>query len=113
MAKTSQFDTFRQIGDVAPGLSSAGSTQGTATLCRGDHVTFTSVTAGQGGILDVGNAGDFRSVANHSASAELLVYPPVGGSFNGTGANTPIAVPANHAAMFIFVTSLAITLVVW
>lgn len=93
---------FQMTGDFASGLSSAGTTQATATICPADHVLFSTVTQGQGCILKAGNATDRRSVTNQSTSANLLVYPPVGAAINGKSANAPLTLPSNMAAMFYF-----------
>jgi len=102
------------VGDVATGLSSAGTTQATATLCTADNVSVTTVTAGQGVILATGNAFQMRSVGNHTSAAtgtSLLVYPPVGSAFNGQAANLALNLPAGRAAIFLFLSSTAINVV--
>jgi hypothetical protein len=83
---------------------SAGTTQATASVCVADHVLVPSVGAGEGVILKPANADEIRTVANGDATDSLLVYPPVGCSFNGSAANTALTLPAGRAAFFVFIT---------
>jgi len=83
---------------------SAGTTQATASVCVADHVLVPSVAAGEGVILNPGNGAEIRTIANGDATDSLLVYPPVGSSFNGTTANTALTLPAGRAAFFVFIT---------
>lgn len=100
---------FETQGDHASGLSSAGTTQATATTCPADHTLFSTVTEGQGCILKPGNKGERRSVTNQSATANLLVYPPVGASLNGKTANLPLTIPSNRACWFMFFSATTIS----
>lgn len=90
------------IGDT--GQTSSGTTQATARVCLTDHVIITDVSAsGAGVILKPANGGEAFSVGNGDSADTLLVYPPVGASFNNTAANTPLSLPPQRAAYFVFV----------
>lgn len=109
-----QFERMKILGNFKKGIASAGSALASATICPADHVTVTTVTEGQGVKLAPGNKAEFRTVANHSTTANLLVYPPTSsGAFNGATAGAAITVPSNHAAMFMFFDANVITAFVW
>lgn len=95
------------LGDVSASQTASGTTASDATTAVADHVQVPTVSAGQGVILKVGNAQDFRSVCN-SSSASLYVYPPSGAAFNGKAANAAIDLPAGACALFFFVSTLKI-----
>jgi len=102
----------RILGDAAETQAAAGSTSADATPMVADHVQVPSLSAGQGVILRAGNSLDFRSVANSSASTNLYIYPPSGAAFNGETADLPVDLPAGAAALFIFITSNKINVIV-
>lgn len=88
------------------GLTSAGTTQATATLVQLEYNEFTTVAASSGAVLPTSQqigglqAGDGIEVANMGANA-LLVYPPVGGKVNLLAVNTGFSVPSGKVAKFI------------
>lgn len=97
------------IGNAAQ--TAAGTTQATATALLADHVSVPSVASGAGVILNPANGGEVFSVANGDATDPLLIYPPVGSSFNGTTVNTALTLPAGRAALFIFISPTVINAV--
>ena len=75
--------------------TASGAAQATATLVASDINSFTSVVAGTGAIVpSQALPGDFYEISNWGANA-LLVYPAVGGIFNGLAANATVSVPIN------------------
>jgi len=101
---TSPLSLTSAIGIGNAAQTAAGTTQATAAVCVADHVTVTAVAAGDGVILKPANGGDLFCVANGDSTDSLLIYPPVGSSFNGTAANTALTLPAGRGALFIFIT---------
>lgn len=101
----------RIIGDVSIEQTASGTTQADATPMIADHVYVASVTAGEGIILKPGNSMEIRSVANGDASDNLYVYPPVGASFNGFSPDAPLDLSTRSAALFIFLTSTNISVI--
>lgn len=97
------------VGVGEGGQTSAGTTQATAAVLISDHVHVPSVASGSGVILNPANGGEMFSVGNGDASNALLVYPPVGASFNGAAANASLSLPAQGGAFFIFATPTKIT----
>ena len=74
--------------EVQSALTAAGTTQATAVAMEGDLNVITTGTTGQGGILSAyAIAGDDQVVYN-ATSADLRVYPPVGGNMNQLAANS-------------------------
>jgi hypothetical protein len=102
----------RILGDVSDAQTVAGTTQSDAATMLADHVQIASATAGQGVILKAGNTNDMRSVANCDSADSIFVYPPSGASFNGAAANAAVSLPARACALFIFVTSSKINVIV-
>lgn len=86
-------------GDVASGLTAAGSTQGTA-LVLNDVNEFTTTAASTGGILPVGSTvGDEVWVYNAGAST-LSIYGQTGESINSASANAAFSVATTKGAVF-------------
>lgn len=96
------------LGDYYGSQAAAGTTQATANTTLADHVMVTTVTAGAGVILHAGNADEERSVVNATSTDGLMVYPPVGGAFNGAAANAALELPARSGARFRFYNALTI-----
>jgi hypothetical protein len=83
--------------------TTSGTTQATAAPMVADHVSIPAAGSGEGIILPPANASDWFTIANEDASSDnILVYPPVGSAFNGKTADTPLNLPANAAALFVF-----------
>lgn len=101
---TSPLTLTTAVGIGDGGLAAAGTTQATATQLTADDVHLASVTSGAGVILRLANGGEKFSVGNGDATNSLLIYPPVGASFNGSTANTPLTLTPQRAAFFSFVT---------
>lgn len=78
-------------GTVANGLTALGTTQANALALGADINRFTTVAAGTGAVAPAMNGADNIQVFNGGANA-LLVYPPVGGTINGLGANAGYSV---------------------
>lgn len=102
----------RIVGDINAAQTAAGTTQADATSMIADHVHVPTVTAGTGIILKAGNSLDIRSVSNGDITNNLFVYPPVGASFNGFSANTAVDLSTRSAALFIFLTSTNISVII-
>ena len=76
-------------GSLSLTVTAAGATQATATaLSSATNVITTCTEAASGVILPVNQAGDTIVVCN-ATSANLRVYPPVGGTMNGGTVNVP------------------------
>ena len=88
-------------GTLDAAVAAAGTLQSDATLLAADFSLVTTVAAGSGVILPTLVATDDMVVANGSATASLLVYPPSGGKLNNATANLPLTLPSNRAARFI------------
>ena len=83
----------------ANGLTSAGTTQGTALAITNQTNEFTTVAASSGGILPSPEQGEFIFIANSGANA-LNVYPATGHSLNALAANAPFSLAAGKNAIF-------------
>lgn len=83
----------------ASGLTSAGTTQGTAQAITAQTNEFTTVAASSGGILPSPEQGEFIFVANSGANA-LNVYPASGHSINALAANAAFSLAAGKNAVF-------------
>ena len=91
--------------DVATGLTSAGTTQGTAYEATTAKAYFSTVGAGSGVVLDdQAAAGDEQMIYNGGANP-LLVYPPSGASIKPRGSNQAITLPVNTACIFYCISS--------
>ncbi len=88
---------------VAAGLSTAGTTQATATALASPTNVVSGVTAGQGVL--VGSTGVPRQEVINTGTVDLTVYPPIGGTFRGMSAGSPVTVPAGGSANFISIGS--------
>lgn len=81
-------------------VTAAGATQATATaLTSALNVVTTCTEAACGVLLPANDAGDSIVVCN-ATSANLRVYPPVGGAFNGGTANIPYTMAPNSSEEF-------------
>ena len=81
-------------GDVATGITAAGSTAGTATQLSAVYNAVTAVAAGAAGvILPATETGALCFVSNDDASGSdtLTVYPPTGSTIDGTTSVTIVA----------------------
>ena len=89
-------------GSVASGLTSAGTTQGTAfAMSIDDTQVFTTVGSGTGAIFaQTYGPNDSIVIINNGANA-LTVYPATGGMVNGGSANAGIAVPVGVLGLFV------------
>ncbi len=77
-------------GQIASGLTAAGTTQGTALLISADTNLFSTVGSGAGAVLYAGQSGDSCDVYNGGANA-LAIYPPSGSRFNQVAVNGSIS----------------------
>lgn len=87
------------VGDVANGLTAAGTTQANALKLAAVNNVVTTAAASTGVQLPSTAAGDGITVANLGANA-LLVYPIVGGSIQGAAVNAGFSVPTLKTAVF-------------
>lgn len=91
---------FSIVGSRSLTVTAAGATQGTATaLSSATNVITTCTEAACGVLLPVNDIGDSIVVCN-ATSANLRVYPPVGGAFNGGTANIPYTMAPNSTEEF-------------
>lgn len=87
-------------GSRATSVAAAGATQATATAVICSLNVVTTCTEGASGvILPVNEIADTILIVN-STSANLRVYPPVGGAFCGATANVPYTMAPNSAEEF-------------
>lgn len=87
------------VGDVANGLTAAGTTQANALKLAAVNNIVTTAAASTGVQLPATGTGDGIVVANLGANA-LLVYPVVGGTIQGAAANVGFSVPTLKTATF-------------
>lgn len=97
-------------GTVTGSISSAGTTQATATAVVDDINVVSTAAAGSGVIVrsDL-SPGDWQVVTN-STSNVLFVYPPVGGALNIGGllaktANQPLSLAPGRTAQILCLTN--------
>ncbi len=84
----------------APGLTATGNDQASALpVGPGCYCEFTTVGSGTGAILTAASLPARFVIANASATYDLLLYPPVGGSLNSASVNTPYAVGPGDVAV--------------
>jgi len=102
---TSPLSLRTAVGTATDSQTSSGTTQATAATLLADHAVVESVASGAGVILKPAHGGEAFSVANGDASDALLIYPPSGASFNGAAADTPLTLPPQRAAYFVFVSA--------
>lgn len=84
------------LGDIATGLTAAGSTQATALPITSSANIFGTVASGTGTILAQSDGA--RVVVRNGGANALLVYPPVGGYINGTQ-NGSLSIPTTKNAL--------------
>ena len=83
-------------GTVAPTVSAAGTTQGTATSLVASINVVTTAAASSGVILPSCEIGDEVEVCNFGANA-VTVYPDSGARVNALSANTGFLLATNTA----------------
>jgi hypothetical protein len=105
---TSHLSVDRAVGYGDNTVLPAGTTQATATTLPADHNFCPTVPASSGVILKSANAGALFTVGNGDAANTLCIYPPVGASINGSAANTPLCLPKQRAAYFVYVNATTI-----
>lgn len=88
-------------GTTANNLTALGTTQATALVLGADVNNVTTVAAGTGVIATPMNASDDILIHNAGANA-LLLYPPVGASINGLGANAGYSIATATPLCFMF-----------
>jgi len=95
-------------GDVATGITAAGSTQGTATALNAAVNLVSTVAAGANGvILPAAEISDQLYVYNDDGAGgdSLTVYPDSGSKINGGATNSGVSLAANTMMLFKKVTS--------
>lgn len=96
----SSLAAFAISGSRSLTVSAAGATQATATaLSSAVNVITTCTEAASGVLLPVNDICDSIIVCN-ATSANLRVYPPVGGNLNGGTTNVPFTMAPNSAEEF-------------
>ena len=83
-------------GDVAPTVSAAGTTQGTATALVAGINVVTTAAASSGVELANGEIGDQQEILNLGANP-LTVYPPTSAQINALAVNTGFLLSPNTA----------------
>jgi len=86
-------------------LVATGSTQGTAAAIASDTVDATSTGTGQGCILPGGCYRIHFWNNNAGGGNPIAVYPPTGGTIDGSTVNAPTTVGPQTSKMFLEVTS--------
>lgn len=89
---------------IAPTVTAAGTTQGTATALTADINFISTAPANSGVILYAGTKGDSQIVYNGGANP-VLVYPPTGSKINQVSANTGVVLPTNTFCEYFIVSS--------
>lgn len=92
------------IGGVAPTVSAAGTTQGTATSISAGINFVSTAAANSGVILPSCDVGDSLIVYNGGAN-QCIVYPDSGSSINGVATNSGTYLPIQTSIIFFRVTS--------
>ena len=96
-------DTARQTGTpLETQLIATGNSQQTAKLlfARGALHEFTTVPAGTGAILPVPQLPSGLILVQNSGANPLAIYPPVGGTINQGGVNSPFSLAAGTGGIF-------------
>lgn len=86
------------VGDMATGLTAAGSTQATALALTADHNKIGTAALNTGVLLR--KVAGMQTVYNGGANA-VSVYPPVGGTINSGAANAAFSVATTKTAAFL------------
>lgn len=94
------------LGDVATGLTGAGTTQADALALTANVNVIGTCAAGAGVLLPACEVGDFIEVFNQGANA-CLVYPPGAETINALSASAAFSVAAGKASSFRKVSSTA------
>ena len=79
--------------NINAAVTTAGTTQGTATSIVSDVAVVTTSTAGQGVILYNGVITDSQEIFNNTTNA-IYVYPPTGGRVNQVATNGGFVLPS-------------------
>ena len=85
------------MGDIASGLTAAGSTQATALVISADLNIFSTVAASTGAVLTSSDGA--RILVRNAGANALTVYAPVNGTMNGT-ANGSLSIGTTKNAAF-------------
>lgn len=88
------------LGSMSQTFTAAGTTQGTAATITTVFTNISTGTEGQGAILPSGLGVSDQCTIVNTTTADVYVYPPVGGKLNGATANLPICLPPNTAIDF-------------
>lgn len=100
---------FSISGSRSLTVTAAGATQATATaLTSAVNIITTCTEAASGVLLPVNDICDSIVVCN-ATSANLRVYPPVGGALAGATANQPYSMAPNSSEEFFQVSALNYT----
>lgn len=86
-------------GDVATGLTGAGTNQATGLALKAAVNVFGTVAASTGAVLASCEISDQQYVYNGGANA-LTVYPDSGSSINQLSANAGVSLAPNTAILF-------------
>ena len=92
------------IRSVATGISSAGSTQGTATALTKDINVVSAVAVGQGVVLPTAIAG-MVIIVNNTSATNLNVYPASGAAINNLATNAAYTHVAGGSLQYYAVSS--------
>lgn len=95
-------------GDIATGISAAGTTQVTATAITADRNYIGTAAASSGVILQSGEVGKTVLVYNGGANS-VNIYPPVGGAINTIATNSPMVLAVGKTAYFDYSSALVIS----
>lgn len=95
--------TWGEVGGLAPAVSAAGSTQGTATQLAAQFNNVTTVGSSQGVILAATLALP-QTVWNNGANT-LSVYPPSGAQINSLGTNTADTIATSSYKTYVMISS--------
>ena len=97
--------TVASMGDVATGLTAAGTSRTDAYEVTFAKNSFTTVASGTGAILDSDAApGDSQLIYNGGANV-LRVYPTTGAQVNNLGTNNPAFLQPKTSAEFFMLTT--------
>lgn len=100
---------FSISGSRSLTITAAGSTQATATaMTSAINVVTTCTEAASGVLLPINDIADSIIVCN-ATSANLRVYPPIGGTMSGSTVNVPFTMAPNSTEEFFQVGTLSYT----
>ncbi len=101
-------EVARRLGASAlTSVTTAGTTQGTATAIPNGVNNVLLVTAGSqtGAILNSATELDLPIVVTNSTATTGVVYPPTGGAINSAAANAGVNISQNESATFVRLSS--------